>query len=34
MIGEGFDRVLERARTGDELAWTALYDSLSGQLLG
>jgi RNA polymerase sigma-70 factor (ECF subfamily) len=34
MIGEGFDRVLARAREGDELAWTALYDSLAGQLLG
>ena len=34
MIGDGFDRVLERARQGDELAWTALYDSLSGPLLG
>lgn len=34
MIGEGFERVLSRARDGDELAWTALYDDLSGQLLG
>jgi len=34
MIGDGFARVLERARAGDELAWTALYDSLAGQLLG
>lgn len=34
MIGDGFARVLERAREGDELAWTALYDDLSGPLLG
>ena len=34
MIGDGFDRLLARAREGDELAWTALYDSLAGQLLG
>lgn len=34
MIGEGFARVLEQAREGDELAWTALYDDLAGPLLG
>ncbi len=34
MIGADFDRVLARARTGDELAWTVLYDDLSGPLLG
>ena len=34
MIGDGFDRVLAAAREGDELAWTALYDSLAPQLLG
>ena len=34
MFGDGFDRLLARAREGDELAWTALYDSLAGQLLG
>jgi len=34
VIGDGFERVLARAREGDELAWTALYDSLSGPLLG
>ena len=34
MIGDGFIRVLERAREGDELAWTALYDDLSGPILG
>jgi len=34
MIGDGFERVLGRARVGDELAWTALYDDLSGPLLG
>ena len=34
MTGDGFERVLTRARQGDELAWTALYDSLAGQLLG
>lgn len=34
MIGDGFDRVLTAAREGDELAWTALYDSLAPQLLG
>ncbi len=34
MIRDGFDRVLARARDGDELAWTVLYDDLSGQLLG
>jgi len=34
VIGDGFERVLARAREGDELAWTALYDSLAGQLLG
>ena len=34
MIGEGFDRVLARAREGDELAWSAIYDDLSGPLLG
>jgi RNA polymerase sigma-70 factor (ECF subfamily) len=34
MIGNGFARVLERAREGDELAWAALYDDLAGPLLG
>jgi RNA polymerase sigma-70 factor, ECF subfamily len=34
MIGDGFARVLARAREGDELAWTALYDDLAGPLLG
>jgi RNA polymerase sigma-70 factor (ECF subfamily) len=34
MIGAGFDAVLARAREGDELAWTALYDDLAGPLLG
>jgi RNA polymerase sigma-70 factor (ECF subfamily) len=34
MIGPDFDRVLARARNGDELAWTVLYDDLSGPLLG
>ena len=34
MIGDGFERILARARDGDELAWTVLYDDLSGQLLG
>lgn len=34
MIGDGFERVLARAREGDELAWAALYDELAGQLLG
>ena len=34
MIGDGFGRVLDRAREGDELAWTALYDDLSGPILG
>jgi RNA polymerase sigma-70 factor (ECF subfamily) len=34
MIGPGFASVLERARAGDELAWSVLYDDLSGQLLG
>lgn len=34
MIGDGFERVLARAREGDELAWAALYDALAGQLLG
>jgi len=34
VIGDGFARVLARAREGDELAWTALYDDLSGSLLG
>ena len=29
-----FDRVLCRARAGDEGAWAALYDSLASQLLG
>jgi RNA polymerase sigma-70 factor, ECF subfamily len=34
VIGEGFARVLVRAREGDELAWTAIYDDLAGPLLG
>jgi RNA polymerase sigma-70 factor (ECF subfamily) len=34
MIGSDFDRVLARAREGDELAWTVLYDDLAGPLLG
>jgi RNA polymerase sigma-70 factor (ECF subfamily) len=34
MIGPGFDSVLQRAREGDDLAWSALYDDLAGQLLG
>jgi len=34
VIESGFDRILERARSGDELAWAALYDELSGPLLG
>jgi RNA polymerase sigma-70 factor (ECF subfamily) len=34
VIGDGFQRVLARAREGDELAWTVLYDSLAPQLLG
>jgi len=34
VIGDGFERVLASARTGDDLAWAALYDSLAGQLLG
>jgi RNA polymerase sigma-70 factor, ECF subfamily len=34
VIGDGFDRVLAAARDGDELAWSALYDSLAPQLLG
>ena len=34
MIGDGFTRVLARAREGDELAWTTLYDDLAGPLLG
>jgi RNA polymerase sigma-70 factor (ECF subfamily) len=34
MIGDGFARVLERAREGDELAWAALYDDLTGPILG
>lgn len=34
MIGDGFDRVLARARDGDEFAWTVLYDDLSGPLIG
>lgn len=32
MIGDPFDQILQRARHGDELAWTVLYDSLSGPL--
>lgn len=34
MIGDGFERILARARDGDELAWTVLYDDLAGPLLG
>lgn len=34
MIGDGFARVLQSAREGDELAWTALYDDLAGPILG
>jgi RNA polymerase sigma-70 factor, ECF subfamily len=34
MLGPHFAAVLERARAGDELAWTALHDDLAGPLLG
>jgi len=34
MIGTDFDRVLTRAREGDELAWSVVYDDLAGPLLG
>jgi RNA polymerase sigma-70 factor (ECF subfamily) len=34
MIGERFASVLAAARAGDELAWSVLYDDLSGPLLG
>ncbi len=34
MIGVDFDRILDRARKGDELAWSVLYDDLSRPLLG
>ncbi len=34
MTDDGFSRLLARAREGDELAWTALYDGLASQLLG
>ena len=34
MLGDGFAGILARARTGDELAWAALYDDLAGPLLG
>jgi RNA polymerase sigma-70 factor (ECF subfamily) len=30
----GFEHLLARARTGDEAAWAALYDSLAPQVLG
>jgi RNA polymerase sigma-70 factor (ECF subfamily) len=34
MIGVDFERVLARARQGDELAWSVVYDDLAGPLLG
>lgn len=34
MLGPRFAAVLERARDGDELAWIAIHDDLSGPLLG
>lgn len=34
MIGDRFAAVLAAARGGDELAWSVLYDDLSGPLLG
>jgi RNA polymerase sigma-70 factor (ECF subfamily) len=34
MIGPEFPATLERARSGDELAWGTLYDDLAGPLLG
>ncbi len=34
MIGVDFERVLARAREGDELAWSVVYDDLAGPLLG
>jgi len=34
VIGPDFERVLARARAGDELAWSVLYDDLAGPMLG
>jgi RNA polymerase sigma factor (sigma-70 family) len=34
MIGPGFDSVLDAAKAGAEWAWSALYNDLSGQVLG
>jgi RNA polymerase sigma-70 factor, ECF subfamily len=34
VIGPGFSESLARARSGDELAWSVLYDDLAGPLLG
>jgi len=34
VIGPDFERVLSRARVGDELAWSVLYDDLAGPMLG
>jgi RNA polymerase sigma-70 factor, ECF subfamily len=34
MIGPGFNSVLDAAKTGADWAWSALYNDLSGQVLG
>jgi RNA polymerase sigma-70 factor, ECF subfamily len=34
MLGDGFPAVLERARSGDDTAWGALYDDLAGPIFG
>jgi RNA polymerase sigma-70 factor (ECF subfamily) len=34
MLGDGFPAVLERARSGDDAAWGALYDDLAGPIFG